>query len=109
MTRRLSLALFAVSAALAVLLFFELDSTGDDSLEIKPAVAATPRRATNQVSPQKQSRIEDLVATALAHPLFSPTRRPPESASSQTSSDPALGDVRLTGIVIEADRSIGAK
>src|SRR6267143_1680195 len=42
----------------------------------------------------------------LAHPLFSPTQRRPETASSANDADSPLRDVRLTGVVIGPDLRI---
>jgi hypothetical protein len=54
----------------------------------------------------QRARVEELVETALAHPLFTATRRPPEQAKTDRSADPGLENIRLTGIVIEADRHV---
>jgi len=52
-------------------------------------------------------RVDELVATTLSRPLFSPTRRPAERAApDRPVVDPELTNVRLTGIVIEPDRHI---
>jgi hypothetical protein len=59
----------------------------------------------NQRHPDPQQTAKD-VATSLARPLFSPTRRPREAAKSAGATDPELSDVRLTGIVIEPDRRL---
>ena len=59
----------------------------------------------NQRHPDPQQTAKD-VATTLARPLFSPTRRPREAAKSAGATDPELSDVRLTGIVIEPDRRL---
>src|SRR5262249_46309138 len=96
---------------LAGLLFFELES-GDDLLEVPLAQQGTtgqtrPAMKGEQARPTAPRRAANaLVATILAQPLFSPTRRPPEIAKSDASLDPTLNDVRLTGIVIEPDRQL---
>ena len=59
----------------------------------------------NQRHPDPQQTAKD-VATSLARPLFSPSRRPPETVKSEGPADPELSDVRLTGIVIEPDRRL---
>ena len=43
---------------------------------------------------------------ALARPLFSSTRRPPQSAPDDSTTGSDLADMRLTGIVTEPERSI---
>ena len=59
----------------------------------------------NQRHPDPQQTAKD-VATSLARPLFSPTRRPREAAKSVGATDPELSDVRLAGIVIQPDRRL---
>jgi hypothetical protein len=56
-----------------------------------PKAAAAPR--------QSGFPIDQLVATALARPLFSATRRPQQQLTSNSATDPALAGTRLTGIV----------
>src|SRR3954469_11206989 len=63
------------------------------------AVAATPKRLP-------PPPLDELVAAAVARPLFSATRRPAEKASPTSTSDPDLSDIRLTGIVMEAGRHV---
>lgn len=100
---RLNALLFTVCVALAGVVFFELKSSGGD---VEPAPPIPPRAAAALAPPRgQQASLENLVATILAQPLFSPTRRPPDTGSSQ-SSDTGLGDVRLTGIVVEPDRRL---
>ncbi len=57
------------------------------------AEPATPSRAPGP-------RVDDLLATILTRPLFSPTRQPAARPDQPAGRD--LGDVRLTGIIIEA-------
>ena len=54
----------------------------------------------------EKPRLDDLIAAALASPLFSSTRHPPEASGVSDAADPGLTNVRLTGIVIEPDRRI---
>jgi len=49
------------------------------------------------------SRIDGLLETALARPLFSSTRRPPQSADDDGADDTDFAGKRLTGIVITPD------
>jgi hypothetical protein len=102
--------LLTISVGLAGLIFFELQSRND-----LPETELT-RTATEQGEPAVQSNqarrvapqptANDSVATILAQPLFSPTRRPPETVQADGSADPTLNDVRLSGIVIEPDRRL---
>jgi hypothetical protein len=55
-------------------------------------VATTERRA-------QPPRVGELLETALARPLFSTARRPPQSATDDGAADTDLSDKRLTGIV----------
>ena len=82
-------------------------------LELQPAASDTA--ASNEVSRQPDTtstahrqpstRLDELLAVALARPLFSSTRRPPQTAATDnTSSD--LADMRLTGIVTEPDHHV---
>jgi hypothetical protein len=65
-----------------------------------PVPSATPP----SLRPEPRVRADQLLAIALARPLFDPQRRPPETAGA-TAASPELSDARLTGIVIERDRS----
>ena len=56
--------------------------------------------------PTQPVRLDDLLATSLARPLFSPTRRPPASAPGEAAGDTDLAGNRLAGIVIEPDRRL---
>ena len=82
-------------------------------LELQPAASDTA--ASNEVSRQPDTtstahrqpstRLDELLTVALARPLFSSTRRPPQTAATDnTSSD--LADMRLTGIVTEPDHRV---
>jgi hypothetical protein len=78
-------------------------------LELKPAAtdAAGPsevaRRADTASAARRQPsrRLDDLLAEALARPLFSTTRRPPPAAANDSVVSSDLADTRLTGIVTE--------
>jgi general secretion pathway protein N len=81
----------------------ELKSTSTDTA----ASSGVARRAdtTSAVRRQPSTRLDDLLAQALARPLFSSTRRPPAAANdSVISSD--LADTRLTGIVTEPGHQV---
>lgn len=70
--------------------------------------AANPVRVRPDVPPairgRSDVRYDELVATALSRPLFSSTRRPPQSGGGPAASE--LTDTRLTGIVTEPGRRI---
>jgi general secretion pathway protein N len=64
-----------------------------------PVVAQAARSdAASPIARPQNPRPEELVATMLARPLFSSTRRPPQDAPSGSAADD-LTDARLTGIV----------
>jgi hypothetical protein len=104
MTGRWHALLLVGCLAFAGLILLEIDSRGSDISAIEPAVP--PVESKPPAPRAEKPRIDDLVATALAGPLFSPTRRPPEISGGSEAADPGLTNVRLTGIVIEADRRI---
>ena len=79
----------------AAILITELAPAGTEDA----VVAQTARsEAASPITRPQNSRPEELVATALARPLFSSTRRPPQDAPSGAAADD-LTDARLTGIV----------
>jgi general secretion pathway protein N len=85
------------------ILFVELAPASDEDAVVGQA-AARPDAPSPMTRPQN-SRPEELVATILARPLFSSTRRPPQAASSGPA-DNDLADARLTGIVTTPSRRI---
>ncbi len=101
MIDRFLVMLLVACAAFAGLIVFEFVSDGADRV----AFAPSPDQVETKPKPRTQEpRVDDAVATVLAAPLFSPTRRPPESSG--PSVDPEVSGVRLTGIVIQPDRRI---
>lgn len=85
------------------------------TMELAPAgaedevVAQAARARSDAASPtarRQNPRPEELVAAALARPLFSSTRRPPQDASSGAAANSDLSDARLTGIVTTPGRRI---
>ena len=77
------------------ILIMELAPAGAED----PVVAQAARSdAASPITRPQNPRPEELVATALARPLFSSTRRPPQDAPSGAAADD-LADARLTGIV----------
>jgi hypothetical protein len=83
-------------------------------LELAPAATDTaapnevsrPADTTSAVRRQPSTRLEELLALALARPLFSSTRRPPQSAATDSVTNSDLADLRLTGIVTEPDHHV---
>src|SRR5690242_16241419 len=86
------------------IVFFELKPTGTEDLSVAEATARpdTPPAARRQQNP----RIDELLTTILARPLFSSSRRPPQSAAAGASADSDLADTRLAGILTEPGRRI---
>jgi hypothetical protein len=77
------------------ILIMELAPAGtEDAVLAEAARSDAPSPITRQQNP----RPEELLATMLARPLFSSTRRPPQDAPSGAA-DSDLTDARLTGIV----------
>jgi general secretion pathway protein N len=84
------------------MILVELEPAGtEDAADAK--VAARPDAPPTIRRPQNP-RIDELLAATLARPLFSSTRRPPQSASTEAAADSDLADTRLTGIVTEPGR-----
>ena len=103
MSSRSVIPLLAGCVIFGAAILFELGPADSEA----PILAAAEPRA--QVAPPKRPQpppVEELVATAVARPLFSPTRRPAERASPTTASDSDISDIRLTGIVMEPDRHL---
>jgi len=83
-------------------------------LELEPS--ATDTAAPNEISRraetpsavrrQPSTRLDELLSMALARPLFSSTRRPPQSAPSDNVTSADLADMRLTGIVTEPEHHV---
>jgi hypothetical protein len=96
MIDRLALLLLAGGCLLfGAILITEFVATGAED-----AVVAQSARsdAASPTTRRQNPRPEELVATALARPLFSSTRRPPQDAPNGAA-DSDLSDARLTGIV----------
>jgi len=81
-------------------------------LELRPAATdtATPNEVPIRPDPsamhrQPSTQLDELLAVALARPLFSSTRRPPQAAA-DSATDSDLADMRLTGIVTEPDHHL---
>ena len=78
----------------AILVMEFAPAGAEDPVVAKAAQSDAARPITRSQSPKP----EELVATILARPLFSSTRRPPQDAPSGAAADD-LTDARLTGIV----------
>jgi hypothetical protein len=81
-------------------------------LEFRSDVArptAAPSPVTNQVerhaAANDEPAVKESVAIALARPLFSTTRRPPETEVDEYSNT-KLNDLRLTGILVMPDQHV---
>jgi general secretion pathway protein N len=102
--RLLLILLIAGCLVLGSIILVELEpaSTGDAAVAevlAHPDLAPAIRR-------QQNPRLDELLATTLARPLFSSTRRPPQGAASDAAPSSELKDTRLTGIVTEPGRRI---
>jgi general secretion pathway protein N len=84
------------------MIFIELEPAGTEDAAVAK-VAARPDTAP-KMRLQQNPRIDELLAAILARPLFSSTRRPPQSASTEAATDSDLADTRLAGIVTEPGR-----
>jgi len=75
------------------------DTAAPNETTKRPDAASTERRASD-------TRLDELLAVALARPLFSSTRRPPQAAAPDSATNSDLADMRLTGIVTEPDHHV---
>jgi hypothetical protein len=103
MMHRAFIPLLAGCAVFGTAIVLELMSAESGSAEfLRPA----PRIETNPQTRTAPPPVDEMVATAAARPLFSSTRRPPSKTGANSGPDPDLNDVRLTGIVVQADRHL---
>jgi hypothetical protein len=84
--------------------FVELAPDGSESTVLPEA--APRANAAPAAHPKQNVRVDELLETALARPLFSSTRRPAQSATDDGAGDTDLSDKRLTGIVTAPGRHI---
>ncbi|HEY1260056.1 MAG TPA: hypothetical protein VGF34_12495 [Stellaceae bacterium] len=100
--RLVLLLLLAGSAVFGATFLAELGADQRD-----PATAAEPalRADPPPPLPERESREAEPIAPILARPLFSSTRRPPQTADASPT-DTGLSDTRLTGILIAPGRHI---
>jgi general secretion pathway protein N len=97
MTDRLAIYLLLAGCLIfAGVIAAERNPATDDEAIISSRTA--PTGAAVAVHRQPSTHLDELLATVLSRPLFSSTRRPPQSAANDGPSAD-LGDTRLTGIV----------
>ena len=86
------------------IVFIELQPDATD----EPAPSEVSRRPNmpSAVHRPQSARLEELLTTVLGRPLFSSSRRPPQTAANDSGGTSDLADTRLTGIVTEPGRSI---
>ncbi len=96
--------LLAGCLVFGAIVFIELLPAATD----EPARSELPRRLDMPpaVRRQQSAHLEELLATVLGRPLFSTSRRPPQTAANDGGGTSDLADTRLTGIVTEPGRSI---
>jgi hypothetical protein len=85
-------------------ILLELKSTSTDTAA--PSGVARRADTTSAVRRQPSTRLDDLLAQALARPLFSSTRRPAQVAANDGAISSDLADTRLTGIVTEPGHQV---
>jgi hypothetical protein len=106
MTDRLTLyVLIAACLILGIAVAIELSpEAGSDSSRAETSERSGAGLPAARRPPREM--LDELLATILARPLFSSTRRPPQSAVSDGAASADLADTRLTGIIIEPARRI---
>jgi hypothetical protein len=87
----------------AGIIVVELKTGAADAPVAEVPVRTEAALATMQPVPRVD--LDDLLRVTLARPLFSPTRRPPQTTGNSPA-DAGLTDTRLTGIVTEPDRRL---
>jgi hypothetical protein len=90
--------------AFGALIFVEFAPGGSEDAAL---VEAAPRANVASTTDRKPNpRVNELLESTLARPLFSSTRRPPQSATDDGAANTDLSDKRLTGIVTAPGRHI---
>jgi len=102
MDRLVLLLLLGGCLLFGAILIMELAPAGAEDAVVAQAARSNAASPTTR---RQNPRPDELVATALARPLFSSTRRPPQDAPSGAA-DSDLSDARLTGIVTTPGRRI---
>ncbi len=101
MIDRLTLILLLAGCVLFTgLVVAEITTSPAPETEIASAVPARAEPALPPSRPEVGAQFDAMMATILARPLFSATRRPPPRGDSPAA-DSSLDDTRLTGIVTE--------
>ena len=104
MTDRLAIYLLLAGCLIfGGLIVADLEAATDGEVAVSASTA--PAGAALAVRRQPGTHVDELLAMVLSRPLFSSTRRPPQSANDGPSSAD-LGDTRLTGIVTEPGRHL---
>ena len=85
------------------LVLLELEPTATDTAAPKEVAKSADTASATRRQP---GRLDELLGVALARPLFSSTRRPPQSAPSDNVTSADLADMRLTGIVTEPEHHV---
>ena len=85
---------------------FEADIHGESSAPRHPRSVAAHSRSPAAASSVNGTERDEQVATALARPLFDPTRRPPAPAESKMATELGLESLRLAGIITAPDRRL---
>jgi general secretion pathway protein N len=99
--RLILLLLIAGSLVFGAVVYTELRPGGAK----EAATAKVAARPDSAPTLRRQGpRVEELVTTILARPLFSSTRRPAQDAPAGAAADSDLADTRLTGILTEPGR-----
>ncbi len=103
MIHRLALLLSIAGCLLfAAIISIELKPADGDDTAVREVSARSPMAAA--ANRRQTPKAEESVATIIARPLFSSTRRPPPNASQGGAGDNDLADTRLTGIVTAPGR-----
>jgi hypothetical protein len=102
MIDRLAVFCLIGSACLGAILPLEYRS---DVAQPAAAPSAVTKPAEKHAVDNDEPALRQAVTTALARPLFSATRRPPEAEVNEHS-DTKLNDLRLTGILVMPDQHV---
>jgi hypothetical protein len=94
--------LLAGCVIFGTILFFEIK--GPDRMAIAPSTPAEQPDPLPTLHQLPNVPAAPPIAAILARPLFSPSRRPPQSKLGNAADDSGLADSRLAGIVIEPGR-----
>jgi hypothetical protein len=107
MIDRLALPLLLAGCVLfAVIVLAEIEAAPTPVARMAIAVPPPADAPSPPVRRALGGRYDELVATTLARPLFSSTRRPPPRGGAEADTDTGLADTRLTGIVTEPGHRI---